>query len=299
MSELTAEYQINGLTYKSNNENIITRDAAGNIQIDNKYSDLLIIEPVKPVITLESALRVIDTQFNYYTFPISSEIDTTDLLDIDLNQENFVDTISTRYTIPYQEYPPGRPNDYHRLSTTQESAWFTGDANLQISGFVELPFTGPNQVTPYTFTLTPDMIDIMKNSNKTIKFFIQMQATPDPDPDDPSKDVSVELKLIRRNAELYRNPDLARLKTSSAGDYNAGDYPILSLEYILDLNEIYHYDTFSVQAVAGSDCWYLGNNTIWNIDLIDIPVDGKTGVVSTSSKTSLYINGVTIIDGRD
>jgi len=72
MNELTAEYQVNGLTYKSNNQSVVTRDDAGNVQIDNTISDLLIIEPVTEFITLDSALRVIDTQFNYYSFPVTT-----------------------------------------------------------------------------------------------------------------------------------------------------------------------------------------------------------------------------------
>ncbi len=104
MNELTAEYLANGITYKSNNESVITRDTAGNIQVNNTVSDILIIEPVTPKITMQSALRVIDTQFNYYTFPVSTTINTSieeftidDTLDL---------TSATNSDIIYAMYQP-------------------------------------------------------------------------------------------------------------------------------------------------------------------------------------------------
>lgn len=97
MNELTAEYQVNGLTYKSNNQSVVTRDDAGNVQIDNTISDLLIIEPVTEFITLDSALRVIDTQFNYYSFPVTtiqqldtSSFDFNETLDLPVNEEDII-----------------------------------------------------------------------------------------------------------------------------------------------------------------------------------------------------------------
>lgn len=292
--QIFAEYTTNGLTYKSDDTNIIPRDSAGSIIIEpTGNKNILVIEPIVKRISNNSFLKVYNTAFQYYKFPVATIESADSGLDVNLDLD-FIDTISTRYTIPYQEYPAGKPNSYHKLNTSYESDWFTGDSNIKLSGFIELPFTGPNQLTPYTFTLTPDTIDILRNSNKTIKFFIQMQGN-----SSVTGNTAFEMKLIRKNAELYRNPDLALLHTETKGQYNSGDYPVLSMEYVLDLNEIYQYDTFSVQAVAGAPSWYLGDNTVWNIDLIDIPENGETGVVSISSKTSLKINGNTVIDGRE
>lgn len=104
MNEIAAEYLTNGLTYKSNNESVITRDAVGNIHLSSTINDLLIIEPVTQKITMQSALRVIDTQFNYYTFPVDTTIESS-------NEEFTIDdtldlTSATNSDIIYAMYQP-------------------------------------------------------------------------------------------------------------------------------------------------------------------------------------------------
>ena len=86
--ENQAKYQKNGLTYQSNNINIIPRDPAGNINLQENSTNnpLLIIEPSAEKILNNSVLKVIDTQFNYFKFPVNTNIINTDLdLDLDLD----------------------------------------------------------------------------------------------------------------------------------------------------------------------------------------------------------------------
>jgi hypothetical protein len=302
--EQFARYKANGLTYVSDNINIIPRNTAGDIIIQQSASmnELLIIEPMVNNISTKSVLRVIDTSFQYYKFPVSTIDVIDDVVDLDIELDIDliadtpieIDTISTRYTIPYKEDPAGIPNGLYRLSTSYTSNWFTS-GGAEVSGFVPLPFTGANQLTPMTFTVTPDMIDTMKTGNKTIRFFIRMQILPY----DTSINTGIEMRLMRRNSEFWSNPELAKLHTETLGDYNAGIYAVLSMEYILDINNISEYDTFSVEAQAGMEAWYLGENTVWRIELIDVPENGETGVISISDKTSLELNNVLIIDGRE
>lgn len=297
-NDLIAKYKTLGLTYKSNDINITARDAAGNIHL-TPNNTLVVIEPINTFIKLDSAVRAVDTQFNYYTFPVSIETDAADLLlDIDLNQADFVDTISTRYIIPYQEYPDGVPNSYRRINTSYSSTWFTNGGEA-LAGFLPLPFTGGNQPKPYSFTLTPDMIDTLKSSNKTIKFYIQAQFAPA----DQLINIAFRMRLRRTNADanLYRNSTvIAELKTETKGEYNSGNYPLLTMEYILNINDIYEYDTFVVEVVSGNPSWCLGDNAIWNIDLIDNPtVYPNYGIQSISNNTDLIIGTDVIIDGRD
>ena len=297
--EQFARYKANGLTYVSDDINIIPRNTAGDIIIQQSASmnELLIIEPMVINISTKSVLRVIDTSFQYYKFPVSVVVvnDDTDL-DIDLTADNPVeiDNISTRYTIPYKEYPDGVPNGLYSLSTSYISDWFT-NGGVPHGGFTPLPFTGANQVTPMSFTLTPDIIDTIRTRNKTIRFFIQMQANPA----NVALNTGIEMRLMRGNAEVWREPELGTLHTETLGKYNAGIYAVLSMEYILDVNNIAEYDTFSVEAQAGNPSFYLGNSTIWRIDLIDIPENGVTGVISISDKTTLKLNNVVIIDGQE
>jgi len=299
--EQFARYKANGLTYVSDDINIIPRNTAGNIIIQQSASmnELLIIEPMINNISTKSVLRVIDTSFQYYKFPVSTiaVIDDDVELDIDLTADNPVelDNISTRYTIPYKASPQGVPDPWYRLNTSYPSTWFT-NGGAEIGGFTPLQFTGGNQVKPYTFTLTPDVIDTIRTRNKTIRFFIQMQSVPL----DAALNTAIVMRLQRGNPEVwYGGTELGTLYTQTKGDYNAGIYAVLSMEYILDVNNISEYDVFTVEAQAGNPSFYSGDSTIWRIELIDIPENGVTGVISISDKTTLKLNDVIIIDGRE
>ena len=137
------EYQVNGLTYVSNNNSIHPRDEAGNIVLheNSDTNPLLIIEPVKQNIFNNSVIQVLDTAFQYYTFPVYTDENT--ISDLNTNVDlNFIDTISTRYTIPYQEYPEGFPNQYRALNTKYPDTWFND--TVSTAGYNILPFTGTN-----------------------------------------------------------------------------------------------------------------------------------------------------------
>ena len=91
-------YQTNGLTVISNNINIVPRDIAGNVMLHEDATDnpLLIIEPTTKKITTKSILRVIDTQFKYFKFPVTPTfVDESGDLNLDLNL--ITDPIYARY----------------------------------------------------------------------------------------------------------------------------------------------------------------------------------------------------------
>jgi hypothetical protein len=96
-----AKYKQQGLTVTSNNTSIIPRDDAGNIILEenSETNPLLIIEPVTTKITTNSILRVIETSFQYYSFPVA--IRPTPILtdlDIDINLNSLVtDPVYARY----------------------------------------------------------------------------------------------------------------------------------------------------------------------------------------------------------
>jgi hypothetical protein len=76
-TEIQAKYQRLGLTYVSNNTNVVPRNENGNIELQEGIdtNPLLIIESAVNQMTTKSMLRVLDTQFNYYSFPVSIEFD--------------------------------------------------------------------------------------------------------------------------------------------------------------------------------------------------------------------------------
>ena len=99
--QIFSEYTYNGLTYKSDDVNIIPRDSAGNIiiQPSSSMNELLVIEPVVKNITTKSVLRVIDTSFQYYKFPVSTISNNENIdLNIDVDLTDIIpDPIYTRY----------------------------------------------------------------------------------------------------------------------------------------------------------------------------------------------------------
>jgi hypothetical protein len=95
--EQQARYRTLGLTYISNNDSIIPRDAAGNIimQEGSDTNPLLIIDPVTEQITTKSALRVLDTAFQYYKFPVTVNV-TSSISNLDLTLDP-IDSVYARY----------------------------------------------------------------------------------------------------------------------------------------------------------------------------------------------------------
>jgi len=286
-------YIQNGLTYKSNNTSIHKRDTAGNIILEENADSnpLLIIEPTVKRLTTKSVTRVVDTTFQYFKFPVAVT-ETAAVPELNLEFTIDTDTVTTRYVIPYQEYPEGVPNSYRRLNTTGVSSWFTNGTENS-SGFTRLPFVGGTQLEPGTFTITPDVLDFLRLQNKTIRFYIQMQGRAS------SQAIVTEfgMRLVRTNPSAYRNFALPTITTEATGDA----YPVLTMEYVLNVNELFAFDKFAVEAQASSTSWYLGDSTIWDIELIDTPADFITrydGVQTISDNSVLQLNGVDVFSTR-
>jgi hypothetical protein len=98
----SSRYIQNGLTYISNNDAVHTRDDAGNIILkeNSDTNQLLIIEPTVKRVATRSVIKVVDTTFNYFKFPVSVR-STETLPDLDLDF-----TIETNNDIIYARYKP-------------------------------------------------------------------------------------------------------------------------------------------------------------------------------------------------
>ena len=92
-----AKYIKRGLTYISNNTAIIPRDSGGNIVLNESATDnpMLYIDPVAEQITMNSALKVLDTRFKYYKFPVTVNATTTTDLNTDITLDS--DIVYARY----------------------------------------------------------------------------------------------------------------------------------------------------------------------------------------------------------
>ena len=280
-----ARYNSLGMTYMSDNQSIIPRDLAGNILFEESalVKPLLIIEPVAEQITTISTLRVLDTAFQYYKFPVSVNITSSVDIDVDFEiqaQEiEEQDLISTRYTIPPIFDTQNQPQTYLRINTSQFSTWFKQDGNGALdAGPRRLPFVGPEQQELGTYTITQNTLDTLRAKNQTLKFTIKTQFT------SQNKTANVGFRMIigRAMPESWRSSGfLYELYAETKGILQTGAYPVLELEYVLDLiNDAAAYDNYEINVVAGDPAWVLTDNCYWRIDVIDIPTTPSlTGTV--------------------
>ena len=102
--EQAAKYINNGLTVVSNNTDIVPRDANGNIIVqDGSY---IVVETNLFNIDNVSTLKVLDTAFNYFKFPVTVNTNLIDV-DTDFSVENNIDPIFARYKPRYPDSQNG------------------------------------------------------------------------------------------------------------------------------------------------------------------------------------------------
>jgi hypothetical protein len=152
-----AQYQVNGINYISDNDDIIPRDDAGNIILIESGSNnpLLIINPVTEQITTKSVLRAIKTSFQYYKFPATTRV---------VNQDAF--TGSLDIVIP--DLTTTVDPIYARYKPSQD---YSMDPSDQYSGtFMDIVVDGAIQAEANKYTITKEI----KNSRSDLRFRIKM-----------------------------------------------------------------------------------------------------------------------------
>ncbi len=327
-------YITNGLTYKSNNKFVMQRDDAGNIVLDANADKIqnLIIEPNIERIKNKSVVEVFDTQFNYFKFPaktktnnssFSVSFDPTSIIN-----EALENTLNSRYTVPITIDEYGVPETTKRISIGNmiENAsslispgnivptrwfdsnviydwqydWYTGgdeDAN-RYRGWQRVPFSnvveGITQQESGTFTMTPDIINQLRESNKTLQFEINLNCylttTGDPD-QSPGSNVNFGIYLGRSMPTEYRtnsaiSPSGQLVYDRKIPPYNIDSlsttytqgYRSISINYIIDIINAKDYDKYYVMAAAQYKSYYLPEYSFWNIKVIDNPGLGNYGV---------------------
>ncbi len=159
--QLQAKYKTSGLTVTSNNTNIIPRDPAGNILLnETEQNRLLVIEPVATKITTDSVLKILDTRFNYYKFPVT--IIETVSEEVDLNTDIELETTD----MVYARY---RPSESRRIPNGSLNAY---DEPSKFSGilmdFVE---DGISQKAVNNYQITKEI----KESGIDLRFRIKIE----------------------------------------------------------------------------------------------------------------------------
>jgi hypothetical protein len=303
-AEQQARYNSEGLTYISNNSSIIPRDAAGNIMLDENSTSnpLLVIDPVAELITTKSALRVLDTRFQYYKFPVTIRptAEVEDLV-VDLDFES--DTIAARYTIPAGIDDQGQPVTLQRIATRFSDDWFTNGGE-ETAGTSRMPFVGGQQSEIGSYTITPEILDTLRSKNKTLKFTIQAQFNTVPNANNQllwsTNKFFIGMSINRSMPEVWRSSGtLYKIRTEAPeGSITDGslDYPYFKLDYVVDIfNDAAPYDKYFIDVSAGARAWLLADNCWWRIDVIDIPTtpslngDIGTGVYSFNESSNYTI----------
>ena len=268
----TSKYIKDGLTVVSNNTDIIPRDTNGNIVVQS--GSYIVIEPNSFNFNSNPMLDILDTRFNYFSFPVQV---VNNPVDIDVNFD--FDNISANYIISRATDSQGQPINLQRINTSYESGWYY-DNGTQSSGLRELQFTGGVQENVNSYTITKDVLNTLKQQKKTLKFTIQIQWTPDID-----FRTGFKTEISRRNPKNYNplpSPFIIykEAKSSPSGVVNGStnpfgfadsDYPYIQVTYIVDINNTFNGDVYSIRTESGNPSYILAQNCAWDIDIVDIP----------------------------
>ena len=234
--DLQVKYQNQGLTYVSNNVNVVPRNENGNIALQEGVDNnpLLIIEPTTNRITTKSMLRVLDTQFKYFKFPARTAVVDEDVvdLDLDLDLQSF-DSVFARY----------RPSEDQRIAASAE---YSG---IEIGEVQD----GLSQQSPNTYTVTKDL----KNSGADLRFRIKLQHRYDA----PSGFGTAYFSLIRASEQglerEYRTfENTSEFRPTTPGSINQYEVQNLEVDIVIPNSEFEIGDRFGIGAKAGQN-----NNT--------------------------------------
>lgn len=237
-TEIQAKYQRLGLTYVSNNTNVVPRNENGNIELQEGIdtNPLLIIEPTVNQMTTKSMLRVLDTQFKYFKFPARTNVIDDESVDLDFDldlQVEFQDPVFARY----------RPSEDQRIAAGNV---YSG---IEISDVQD----GLPQQSPNTYTITKEL----KNSGVDLRFRIKLQHRYDA----PSGFGTAFFSLIKtseqgldREYQTFENT--SEFRPTTPGSINQYEVQDLEVDVIIDNSEFEIGDRFGIGAKAGQN-----NNT--------------------------------------
>lgn len=285
-----------------------------NAGIPANNEDSIIFEQLRRNYTNRSVVKNIDTAFKYFSFPPSTTLNMSDfsLPDFNININDFgTDPVSGFYKIPPLADGDYGANEYKKINLSYDSSWNVDPGNPQgQAGHRDLPFSqplsGPALADAPAFVFTPEIINLLSESNKTIKFTVRIVTNQQIAAGNPTRNVGYDLILKRHmptswrdNAKIgadgnyiYRNSTGARayltsathgINTGHTGD-NSNMWPNVELRYIVDPRAIVEYDSWSAKLQAGGPSWYLRSSCFWKIELIDDPGFGISNDTVRSRK---------------
>lgn len=217
--EKNAKYDQNGLTVLSNNNVIVPRDTNGNVIVD-LTSSLLVIEAIGVNVLNESVLPLVDTQFNYFRFPVTTTTIDTDVdlnVDIDLSELNVSADVSPEIlSIPTLLPLPSRykPSENQRIPV---GSWGNPSV-LDFSKVVE----GPPQIQPNSLVVTQKLLDQLKtlgeeNPGKTPKLEISGIIKTKFNKNNPNSGIGFSMGFSDSSRRAIMNSPADDLKTVGSG----------------------------------------------------------------------------------
>ena len=245
--QLQSLYQHRGLNYISNDTNIIPRDSAGNIvlQENDVNNPLLIIDAVTEQFTNASVLKVLDTQFTYYNFPVSIKFDDASI-DLDLNLQ-LQDPVFARYR-PSEDRPILEGSEYSGILMDEVQ-------------------DGLPQQSPNTYTISKEI----KNSGVDLRFRIKLQHRFDsfPNPEAPFSlygtaffsIIKASEQGLNREYRTFENttqviPNLSNIPGSITRYSLAFEIQDLEVDIVIPNSEFEIGDRFGIGAKAGQQNVY-------------------------------------------
>ena len=267
---------------------------------ENQTNPLLIIEPIYKKILNSSVVKVLDTQFNYFKFPVRVTENELDLgIDIDLSLET--DNISAKLTIPIPLDSKNQPQNFQKIDVALPgNTWYYNGERGTNGGFKQLQFAGgTDQPTPNSYTITEDMLNSLRDQNKTLRFKIQTQYRTG-----NTNRTEFRMRLNRRNPRIFHEFETIELLTeqnvtgespNQDNPHNftvktTGDFPVLSMTYIVDMDDTEAGDIYNFSALSSNEGFILAQNSYWDIDIVDIPTE--PGIYGASNKNITGTAGV-------
>jgi hypothetical protein len=228
-------YINNGLTFVSDNPQIVPRTNEGVIKVEENKP--LIIEPTRYRISNRSVLKVVDTQFNFYNFPATVNVQESDTAE--------VEDVLVEADPVYARYRPSTNNQI--LSGNQ----FSGIA----MDFVE---DGLIQKAVNNYYISKDL----KNSGVNLRFRIQIQHRYDTTTaggfgtcyfsiikNSPETGLNREFRGPFANNTTFTPPQ----GTDGFGYIRQYEVQTLNLDLVIPNSDFEIGDYFQIGAIAGQD----------------------------------------------
>jgi len=287
------QYVTDGLEIVSNS-NIHTRDGRGNITLTSgsATNQTVIVENNYDSFTNRSFVNASKTAFNYFKFPPTRFFASASLPDlsalVDASSDTVDQQLTTRYTLPYLGNQGGFDSSLYRINTVGTNTWYN-DPDQVSGGFRRIPFTGPLQQEEGAYIFTPEIIKLLRDTGKTIKFDIQCQYVESVTIGGTNFNGYIWLQFNRNAPTVFR--PFADNIFKLAWNSDSQVFPFIRFQFVVDIeNDTFDYDKFTLNTVSRFQSWIGIETSYWNINVIDIgsePVGFAYNNVQ--SNTSVYI----------